>query len=151
MEGEREGKGRTAVAPTKKARRPSRRLPPSLSLLLPLPIRQSAGVASVQCGVWVRRSYTSFNSEPKSYLYLGRPLHCTGRPICSWTCVGLTLIWVLHHLSHPLLPKSYLPKQNRADSGTHKLPVNPTQSTSRWDTLYTASLPLSIYVVRGGM
>ena len=48
---------------------------------------RSVGRYSVQCGVWVRRSYTSFNPEPKSYLCLGhRPLRCcTASPIsiCS--------------------------------------------------------------------
>ena len=37
--------------------------------------------------------------------------------------------------AQPLLPNSHQPKQIRADSGTLKILVNPTQSTSRWDTL----------------
>ena len=39
--------------------------------------------------------------------------------------------------SQPLLPNSQEPKQTLADSGSLKIQVNPTQSTSRWDTLYT--------------
>ena len=35
-----------------------------------------------------------------------------------------------------LLQNSHQPMQNRADSGTLKVEVNPTPSTSRWDTLY---------------
>ena len=57
--------------------------------------------------------------------------HSTGCLICSWTRVGLTLIWVLHHLAQPILP----PRHNWADSGTLKIQVNLTQSTSRLDTL----------------
>ena len=35
-----------------------------------------------------------------------------------------------------LLQNSHQPMQNWADSGTLKVEVNPTPSTSRWDTLY---------------
>ena len=38
--------------------------------------------------------------------------------------------------AQPLLPNSHQPKQNQADCGTIKIQVNPTQSKSRWDTLY---------------
>ena len=37
--------------------------------------------------------------------------------------------------AQPLLPNSHQPNQNRADGGTLKIQVDPTQSTSRWDTL----------------
>ena len=47
---------------------------------------------------------------------LGVPLFCPAAPL--------------------LLSNSHLPRQNWADSGTVKIPVNPTQSTSRWNTLY---------------
>ena len=35
----------------------------------------------------------------------------------------------------PPLPNSHQPTQNRADSGTLKIHVKPTQSTSTWDAL----------------
>ena len=41
--------------------------------------------------------------------------------------------------AQPLLPNSHLFKQNGADSGSLKIQDNPTQSTSRWDTLYERS------------
>ena len=37
--------------------------------------------------------------------------------------------------AQPLLPESHQPRQNQADSGTLKIQVNKTQSTSTWDTL----------------
>ena len=40
------------------------------------------------------------------------------------------------HAAQPLLPNYHLP-MNWADSGALKIQVNPTQSTSRWDILYT--------------
>ena len=46
------------------------------------------------------------------------------------TWVGLTLIWMFHSFcpaTQPILPNSHQPKQNRADSGTVKIQVNPTQ------------------------
>ena len=39
--------------------------------------------------------------------------------------------------AQPLLPNSHQPRQNRADSAALKIQINPTQSTSRCDTLYT--------------
>ena len=48
---------------------------------------------------------------------------------------GLTLIWVFHHLAQPLLPNSHQLRQNWADITTLQIQVNPTQPTSRWDTL----------------
>ena len=39
--------------------------------------------------------------------------------------------------AQPLLPNSRQHRQNWADSGTLKIQFNPTQPTSRWDTLYT--------------
>ena len=46
--------------------------------------------------------------------------------------VGLTLIWVFHHLAQQLLPNYHQPKQNWAEGGTTKIQVNPTcRSQSR--------------------
>ena len=52
----------------------------------------------------------------------------TGWPISWWTWVGLTLIWDVPLScppAQPLLLNSNQPKQNRADSGTVKIQVNP--------------------------
>ena len=38
--------------------------------------------------------------------------------------------------AQPILPHFHIPRQNWADSGTLTIQFNPTQSTSRWDTLY---------------
>ena len=54
--------------------------------------------------------------------------HCTGWCICPKTWVGLTLMWVFHHLAQ--LHSHFCqiqPRQNWADSGTPKIQVNPTQ------------------------
>ena len=40
----------------------------------------------------------------------------------------------------PLLPNSHQPKQIRADSGTHEIQVNKTQSQLTWDTLYVTEV-----------
>ena len=42
--------------------------------------------------------------------------------------VGLALIWVLHHLSHPPLPNSHQARQNWADSGIAKNESHPNSS-----------------------
>ena len=52
---------------------------------------------------------------------------------CSWNWVGLSLIWVFHHLAQPLLPNSHQHRHNWGDSGALKIQVNPTQSMSRWE------------------
>ena len=62
----------------------------------------------------------------------------TGCPICSWTWVGSTLIWVFHLLAQ--MPNRFCqipisPAELGRQWNTKK--VNPTQSTSSWDTLYT--------------
>ena len=57
----------------------------------------------------------------------------TGCPICSWTWVGLTLIWVFHHVAP--LPSHITIRPGRIGQA-EEIQVNPTQSTSRWDTLY---------------
>ena len=54
----------------------------------------------------------------------------TGWFIWSWTWVGLTLIWMFHHLAllhSPLCQTSSCPKQNSADSRMPKINVNTTQ------------------------
>ena len=64
-----------------------------------------------------------------------------GCPNCSWTWVGLTLIWVFHHLrpaASAIFPSAH--RQNWADNGMFKIQFNPTRSTSRWDTLYKLSV-----------
>ena len=42
--------------------------------------------------------------------------------------------------TQPLLPNSHQSKQNWADSETLQFKINLTQSTSRWDTLYSSYL-----------
>ena len=66
----------------------------------------------------------------------------TGCPICSWTWVGLTLQFGCSTLLPSCLATSAkfpVARRNRAYSGTLKIQINPTKSTSRWDTLYTRS------------
>ena len=76
----------------------------------------------------------------KSIIFLNVKVHCelkcvkfffTGCLICSWTLVGL--IWVFHHLRFCQIPIS---PGRIGHSVKLKIQVNPTQSTSRWDTLY---------------
>ena len=80
--------------------------------------------------------YGPFMRSPNSDIQ-----YSTGCPICSGTWVGLTLIWVFHHLALPLLLHSYQLRQNRADSETLKNQVNPTHTTSKWVTLHLNHAP----------
>ena len=73
------------------------------------------------------------SAPSKIWKMLQTPIECH---IWPETCVRLTLIWVFHHFSQPSCPATSA-RQNWADSGTLKIQVNPTHSTSRWDTLYT--------------
>ena len=60
----------------------------------------------------------------------------------------IDLVWVDFDLgappscpsAQPLLPNSHQPRHNLADSGTLKIKVNPTQFSSRCNTLYTSRL-----------
>ena len=70
----------------------------------------------------------------------------TGCPICSRTWVGLTLIWVFH-LAQLLLPNSHQSRQNWVGSGKLKIHVNPIQSRSRWDNLYSYPSPGTMWLL----
>ena len=41
--------------------------------------------------------------------------------------LDVVMFLMFHHLAQPFLPKYNLPKQNRADSGTPKIKVNPNK------------------------
>ena len=59
-------------------------------------------------------------------------------PGLGWLWFGCSTILPSFPATSAKIPSA----QNQAGSGTHKIQVNPTQSTSRWDTLYfTTSLP----------
>ena len=47
--------------------------------------------------------------------------------------------------SQRIPPNSHQPRQNWADSGTLEIQVNPTHSTSRWDTLYVHPMKCCIF------
>ena len=93
----------------------------------------------LRLSVAIRGNYVKVPPSPhasqRDFLSYIRPTLHSLCPTCSWTWVGLTLILVSHHLAQPLLPNFHQPRQDWADSGTLKIQVNPTQSTSTWDAL----------------
>ena len=85
-----------------------------------------------------KKIHTALWSVAEShFLYLFRNTYrtCTSArgPGLGWLLFGFSTFLPA---AKPLLPNSYQPRQNWADSGILKIQVNPTKSRSRWDTLY---------------
>ena len=94
---------------------------------------------NIKCVALLRLVHLPDLTNIHLHFHLEGAMTRTRCPICLRTWVRLTLTRVFHHpaqLTSRFGQIPNQPRQNRAHSGTLRIQVNPTQSTSRWDTLY---------------